>query len=495
MIIVIDACRPEYLELGRLPIIRALAREGVSYRRAWVGHLVNNTPPGHLTIASGCLPQTTGVVAFGWRDPNTGARVRPTAWEPVVSAEYGQLIAHSGVPTLASLLKQAQPSAVTAATGSIKFYAVASLGAHTADYIVFTPPTPKKPQRTLAENAAKPQLPALTLDNLGVQGQLPPPQVLEAVRALSEATHADPDSLAMEITLALVRAAQPTLLMVNLPETDGAGHRCGGITAPHTMRAVIQNADAQIGRLVALYRQLGLYDETVWLVTSDHGMIPNLHSIPQAVVRVAMRQAGLSPEKADAAPHIWLSDPSRARQVAEAIAAQRVPEVHAVFYKVKEDGGYGFRLARPAGRNASLEGVAAYQFLADTYACPNGPDVSVFTAENTVWGKKPGAAGTRGQHNSATWGTQHIPLILAGPAIRQRVTSDYPARLCDIAPTVLAALGIRPQAMDGTVLADALSNPLARDREAQSEREGHLVPLVEALEAQSQADLRRVGMD
>ncbi len=490
VIVVIDACRADYLQLGSMPAIEQLAREGVSYRRAWTGHLINNTPPGHLTIASGCLPKTTGVIGFGWRDPETGRRVQPTAWEPIVSGEYAELIARSGAPTIAGLLKKAEPDAVAAAVGSVKFYAVASLGADTADYIAFTPHQPKAPKG----GGPRPQMPMLTLENMGVPGHLPPQTVLEAVQRLYATPRRDPDQVAMEMTLALVREAQPTLLMVNLPQTDGAGHQSGGITAPEVMRGAVQNADAQIGRLVALYKSLGLYDETVWVVTSDHGMIPDAHAIPRSVINVAMLQAGLKPQGKGGDQHLWLPDPSRAREVALAIAAQRVPDVHAAFYKVRQGNRYRFELAEPIGPKASPQAVAAYQFLADTYACPNGPDVSVFSAENTMWGSKPKAPGSRGRHNTATWGTQHVPLIIAGPGVRTGVTSDYPARLCDIAPTVLSALGIAPRDMDGVVLADAVADPRAWDSQAQANREAELAPLVEALEQQAQADLARLGL-
>ncbi len=496
VIIVIDACRPDYLQLGPMPAIEALARDGVSYKRAWVGHLINNTPPGHLTIASGCLPRTTGVVGFGWRDPETRGPVRPTAWEPVVSGEYAELIARSGVPTIAGVLKQARPEAVAAAVGSVKFYAVASMGANTADYIVFTPHAAAQGAVSGIEAGATPQAAGLRPEDMGVRGHLPPVEALEALENAPSEVKQDQDTAAMEMALALVRAKRPDLLMINLAATDGAGHQSGGITAPERMREVVQNADAQIGRLVALYKELGIYDDTVWVVTADHGMIPDLNTIPPAVATMAVRQSGLPVEgKAGrpAPPHIWLSDPSRAQEVAEAITAQHVPEVHAVFYKVKEGNDYRFRLARPVGPWVLPAVIKAFRVLANAYACANGPDVSVFSAENTLWAAKPAAPGTRGRHNTATWGTQHIPLIVAGPGLRRGVESAYPARLCDVAPTVLAALGLRAQGMDGVVLADAFQSAPNAAVEAQKAEERELSPPVEALYAQSQADIEWLG--
>src|SRR5579875_1474499 len=58
--LVIDAGRPSYLKLGRLPHINALIRNGVSYSRAWVGQLNSSTPDVHVTFGTGTLPRENG---------------------------------------------------------------------------------------------------------------------------------------------------------------------------------------------------------------------------------------------------------------------------------------------------------------------------------------------------------------------------------------------------------------------------------------------------
>jgi arylsulfatase A-like enzyme len=94
-----------------------------------------------------------------------------------------------------------------------------------------------------------------------------------------------------------------------------------------------------------------------------------------------------------------------------------------------------------------------------------------------------------GQHDSISWLQQHNFLLFSGPGARKGFVSDSPARLVDIAPTALTLLGISPERMDGIVLSDALESPTTTQLHTQITVNSELIPLVEALKAQSEADL------
>ncbi|MCX5975022.1 MAG: hypothetical protein NTU59_10240, partial [Coprothermobacterota bacterium] len=87
---------------------------------------------------------------------------------------------------------------------------------------------------------------------------------------------------------------------------------------------------------------------------------------------------------------------------------------------------------------------------------------------------------SRGAHGEVTWGDQHIPLILAGPGVLQG-TSDTPARLVDILPTLSRLIGFPTDGMDGVVLADALRNPDPSDTRRQQAYTEQVAPLQQAL--------------
>jgi arylsulfatase A-like enzyme len=89
-----------------------------------------------------------------------------------------------------------------------------------------------------------------------------------------------------------------------------------------------------------------------------------------------------------------------------------------------------------------------------------------------------------GDHGTATWQNQHVPLVVSGPGIRRGVASSAPARLVDIAPTILAAMGLpRAARMDGVVLADALVAPSPSQLAEQGASDASLGPLRDALRA------------
>jgi arylsulfatase A-like enzyme len=74
--------------------------------------------------------------------------------------------------------------------------------------------------------------------------------------------------------------------------------------------------------------------------------------------------------------------------------------------------------------------------------------------------------------------------------VKQGATSQYPARLIDVAPTVLRLLGLPPAAMDGTILADALAEPTAAEASAQQAGTSQLAAYQGALMEQSVRDIR-----
>jgi hypothetical protein len=89
--------------------------------------------------------------------------------------------------------------------------------------------------------------------------------------------------------------------------------------------------------------------------------------------------------------------------------------------------------------------LAAYDELAGTYAS-TGPDVLILLKED--WridyifpGQNKNLAGN---HDTVTWDNQHNLLVFAGPGVKQGVVTDAPARLIDVAQTLLTLAGVSP---------------------------------------------------
>lgn len=479
VVIVIDGARPDYLDLAPLPNLQRLIREGTTYTRAWLGQMIANTPPAHATLATGTFPRTNGIVGFGWKHPGTGRMTWPTTLQAVMRGEQQQVLASAGVPTLAGLLRARDPGAVAVSVSSSKFFAADAMG-RDVDHVVFR----LWPRREAPRPAALP-------------GREAPDGVLDLASLRDPRTPAD--AWAGDAALALVRAVRPRLLLLNLPAIDEMGHATGGIVAPAIMGSFMRIADVQIGRLLRAYEDAGLLDQTLWIVTSDHGMVPGARQVDIAALRRAAGEAGARLlGGGGSGADFWVDDPARAEAAARAMAHLALPGVAAVYRKVGEGEGYAY-VPVQEGAPVPSDLDAAFRYLFWTYAGAHGPEIAVPFRENTIArGDQPNDPTLqfryRGSHGGATWLVQHIPLVIAGPGIRRGASSNYPARLVDIAPTVAALLGLDPTRMDGIGLADAFMAPADAALAAQRALGDRLRPLQQALMEASQRDLMHCCM-
>lgn len=449
VVIVIDGCRPEYLTLAPTPNIDALCSRGTRYAEAMVGHLISDTPPGHATLVTGLLPRSHGIVAHEWIDRNTGKKVSITSLKAASDGMLLRAYSERGIASLGTLVKRSDPGAYVAAVTCGKYYAAMLMGGPDADEIVYFPPDPSLDQ--------------------GPVGDARDWTIL--------------DTSAVTAAVDIVKAKRPKLLLINLPDTDRMGHFTGGVTAPDVMSVVAANVDAQIGRLVAAYREAGMYDETVFCVVADHGQLPSRHVVhPRAIwdITSRLRVSGELTHE-----HLWLSDPTKVEPLASALADGAIPGVKAVYYRPGGDPNAPYRLAPGPTPEPAMD--AAYQFLLSTYAGAQGPDVVFALPEDTVIGSS-SPSKPFGLHTGITWHTQHIPMVFGGPGVAAGRVSDAPARLADVTPTLCRLLGLPGGPFDGVVLNDALQTGDPVDAAKQEEANHLLVPVRDALMRASQAE-------
>jgi hypothetical protein len=474
VLISIDACRPDYFDFSDIPNIKKLMSEGISYTNAWVGQLRNDTPPGHTAIATGAFPKNNGVLGFGWKDAQTGKIISPTDWTSITTGALNQIITSSGCTSIGSVYKKTFPSAKVAAISSDKYYASAALGADSADCILFD----------LNDKAVDPTATGANyLTPAGVSAHLAPPEIMNAPELKRKKLNQwDSDTWAVDLALKLFEKEKPEIMLINLPQTDHTGHGTGGITDKPSMAQVINNVDVQVGRLIDAYKQAGIYDQTIFVITADHGMTPWLHTIEdKQISSILSSYGGRGTGRVD----YYLNNPAKAGEAAEKIAQLQLQGIHGVYYKLKnQDGTYSYFPAPTTLKSIDSRLDACYRYLASTYASAQGPDLVYFTAEN--W--KSGTSTALGDHGQATWDNQHIPLIMSGPGIRKGGMSTAPARLVDIAPTVLTAMGLKPDKMDGVVLADALAAPARELVALQQAANTELEPLENALKNRHDKD-------
>jgi predicted AlkP superfamily pyrophosphatase or phosphodiesterase len=471
VLIVVDAGKPSYYSLARLPNIGALMRGGVVYDRAWVGEMESTTPNVHVTFGTGTLPKENGFLGFGWAAPQTRKTVDFRAL--LANGAIDPVLRALPVPSVAARLHQYLPQSVSVAASGHKDYAVVGLGGGAASYELFGKFVNHRFQPAFMHTP--PPLSPAELKSLDV----PTPLKLGAE-----------DSWAVQYALDVVRRVRPKLLMINLPELDTWGHWYGPSNAA-PFRQLMLNVDRQIGQIEAVYRQLGLLGRTDFIITADHSMMEsraahNWHTVWDAASAVHATVARGDGEGGS----VWLQDPGQAKAVAERLVKMHPAHVEAIFYRSAPGLSYSYVQASPVNWLVSPQAATALQNLVDTAAGRNGPDLWVLYRENYTVVPRNVQGVWKGTHGGATWKVQNVPLILAGPGIRPGVHSSFPARAIDVTPTIERLLGLPPTHRDGVLLADALTDATKGEMKAPDLLAPSLAADVEALKAQSTADVR-----
>ncbi len=471
VLVVMDGFRSDYLELASLPHLSGLMARGTTFERAWVGQLESYTPASHATISTGATPAHQGVIGFEWRDPVTGEEDYTAWYDDVIAGRLEQQLLQHGVNSIPQAIKGADPTARVVALSSDKYYAADAMGGHAADYILYGMPQ------------------GATIVTKGIPHHVPPDAFLAdpALSAPWPLRQEGFDVLAMTMALKSLWAFDPRVLMINLPGADVYGHRVGGPANPAEMARIAQGCDLQLGRLIDALRAGNTLDETILVVTGDHGMVSNTYQVDDDVLKRHIRRSG-----GDYLFHmggncafIWIRNRELARHVARHLVNTIAPAAFA-HYQTIESGVYRYYPVQGPEGAIAAELESAQQYLLGTFAGPLAPDIVLAFQENTITRVHPNR---HGEHGGATWGVQAVPLVMAGPGVRPGATSTFPARLMDIAPTVLTLFGLAPSRMDGIVLSDALLHPTAAQVTAQDTIAPALTAYQTAIRRQSELDI------
>jgi predicted AlkP superfamily pyrophosphatase or phosphodiesterase len=220
-----------------VPNLRRLAGEG-AFASGVQGVLPSVTYPSHTTLLTGVPPAVHGIYGNSFVDP---LAISNDAWY-----WYAREIR---VPTLVSAVR-----ARGGTVGSV-FWPV-SVGL-AADFLV-----PEFWRTGSTDSSDVELLRALST-----------PGLVGGVEALRGKPFGNPvtDSDRTDIALAILREHRPTLLLLHLGDVDHEEHAFGP-GSPQAAKA-IEEADRNLGRLLASLEELGLSGSTLVAVVSDHGFM------------------------------------------------------------------------------------------------------------------------------------------------------------------------------------------------------------------------------
>jgi predicted AlkP superfamily pyrophosphatase or phosphodiesterase len=93
--------------------------------------------------------------------------------------------------------------------------------------------------------------------------------------AIDERKHLKGDSATAATAIRYIKESKPNLLFVHFSEVDNIGHGIGHGTPEYY--AQVHKVDALIGKIIASIKEAGILDESVIIVSSDHGGIEKGH--------------------------------------------------------------------------------------------------------------------------------------------------------------------------------------------------------------------------
>jgi arylsulfatase A-like enzyme len=252
---------------------------------------------------------------------------------------------------------------------------------------------------------------------------------------------------------------RPTVVLNWLTEPDHSQH-VQGVGSPDA-RAALRHDDREIALTLATIESLGLAGSTDVFIVSDHGFTSNVSGVD---VAGALVEAGLkaAPDSSD----VVLASSGQAVAVhVEGHDRERLARL-ARFIQAQEWGGVIFSAPRaPGDAHGVVEGTFSLELI--HVGGERAPDL-LFTFP---WTSEPNAFGVRGRdrasvsfgarlyasdHGSMSpWNVRNT-LVAWGPDFKRGVAVRAPAGSVDVAPTILALLGLDTAGCDGRVLHEAL---------------------------------------
>jgi hypothetical protein len=503
LIVLFDQMRPEYADRFDMTNFKRLRDRGTNFKNAYLGYMGSETVISHNVIVSGLLPKHMGWVDEAYRDTENllgGGAGNMWVTGDLTLAQFDTLVSNEGYPKLADYLHAKFPGTKFIAVGE-KSYAVESAVAPTGDISVRL--SSRQSDTSAATGCANlngrwrypfgKNVPTyltepkcgrfyINSDATNDYGTLttPPawmyPEDGNRFFPGYDPEHLGGDTWAADAAMAMMENEDWSGMFVTLGGIDKAGHMWGANKdvqsppgSPDFQTHVefnAKNADVQLGLMLAKLKELGQLDETLVVLTADHGAThgesfygqnkpgggntnwyygnsvnDGLFNDPSPALAPLIATGNVQFSYQSTGIETWLVDNSRPKLLEAAKIMETLPGVMASYYR----HGDHFHLV---GTNPMSKSEKAWwrkhgQDIVDTMGAPNGPDVVGLLHDDVSYG-------VYGDHGGATEEVQRVPMVFWSPELAFRNTTGSSFQTPDVMPTILKAMGIKPtEPVDG----------------------------------------------
>jgi hypothetical protein len=523
MIVVMDQMQPGYAQKYDMSNVLWLQGNGFNYKNAWVGDMASETVVSHNVMVSGLYPAHMGWSDEAFRDVDDiigqGENAIITSGD-LGFTDYVKLIQEMDYPKLGDYLHHKYPGSIVANVGQ-KGYQVESMAASSSDiavrmgskkstgdpsglpwvgsyrgasgvevptYITDDPRFKVSVANTRAEGAI-----GYPGDYYGTKDGFPAYMYYEDGRYVAGPfdTNLSGDTWVADAAIQIMEHENWSGLWVTFSAIDKIGHMFGGggvdtienyKWTPNTLFEQVhmpwaaKHADDQLGRLIEELKAKGIFNDTLIVVTADHGSTyaktgkfhgtdeldgANLagwyagawHAGNTAAISTSTGSAALKPlmdtgkvefSYQSTAIESWLKLANRSwgDRLSVARTMATLPDVIATFVR----HGDHYVLATSSATMTKAEKKwfdQTGQHLVDTMAWAGAADVVGLLADNTSYA-------AFGDHGGAQKDVQRIPMAFWAKGIKHKTLTNN-IKLVDLMPTILKAMGINEMAtMDGS---------------------------------------------
>lgn len=449
VVIVIDGLRPDSVNVRDTPNLAGIRQRGVAFTHAHAA-LPAVTLVNGAVLATGRHPAATGVVGNNMFVPEVDSG---TVLGLTDATSLDRLGATTGgivrTITLAEHLEKHDRRLVVVGSGSAGTTMCASPGALVGANVVINCDSP--------EAAGRLSIPDWIGDEVLARFGPPPTKQRVADRraSVSYATRVVADYVLPEV--------DPDIALLWSTEPDFTQH-AHDVGSPRSL-SVLRHVDGCVGMLVDSLERRGVLGSTDIVVVSDHGCTKLAAPAPDVVTELISAGLKAGPGSDDVVVadngslgiHVRDHDAALVRDIVRLL--QRQPWTGALFTPA----------AQPASSTLDgvgrgwVEGTFSLELihLADARGSPDILLTPGWTADRNEFG----VAGTthfargadRSNHGGLSPWDIASTLIASGPSFKDGVVVSTPAGNVDVAPTLLALVGVDDHldSVDGRVLSEA----------------------------------------
>jgi phosphonoacetate hydrolase len=441
-VFVFDALRRDMITAEQMPHLRRFIDAGCDFPSSRCV-FPSATRVNSAALACGAMPTATGVIANRFFDPKvySDKLFHTGKHDDMQAAEQAYGGAFVTAPTIADVLADHDYSVAVVSSGS--------------------------PGTTHLLNPRSAVHGHVTLCLSDWRRSSPEPYAGEILRRFGPIPAAAKPNIArirlqMDMILdAVLPELGPEVLFVWFSDPDSTYHECG-IGSPESI-AAIENTDRQFGRFLDAWRAHPDHAQCTVAVCSDHAQLSAERRVRP---KEAMRAAGLNVGNFldSATPYAGSAGYYGAIRVADAnpeklaMLAEWLQGEHWCGHIFTPDGD-GIRGSIPGTLDRRLL-MLEHARTPELYYTMRADDApNRFGLPGTCWFASSEIPDGGGTHGGLHRIEMNNLLALQGAGLRSRYRSPWPASQTDLAPTMLARMGIAaPATMTGRVLSEALEN-------------------------------------